>query len=96
MSYVVPLSDAGGVSLDYQGNTRFSAVRWNNLMRCWVCDFQWESVLVNSLALRAGTDVLKQYGVPFYMYIVNNGSPALDPGTFSSITAYIIEPGEIK
>lgn len=94
MSYIVPLSNKGGIILDYQGTTRFSAVRWNNFMRCWVCDFQWNNVVVNSFALRSGTNMLKQYGVPFYLYIVNNSNNALDPGKFSSITAYIIEPDE--
>ena len=65
-------------------------------MRCWICDFTWEEVVVNSLALRAGTDLLKQYSVPFMLFIVNNGSPTLDPGKFSSITAYIVEPSEYK
>lgn len=94
MSYIVPLSNKAGIVVDFYGTTRFSTVRWNNIMRCWVCDFKWGSVVVDSLALRAGTNILKQYGVPFSMYVVNNGSPELDPGKFSSITAYIIEPGE--
>lgn len=94
MSYIVPLSNKGGIILDYQGTTRFSALRWNNLMRCWVCDFQWNDVVVKSFALRSGTNTLKQFGVPFSLYIINNTNPTLDPGKFTSITAYIIEEGE--
>ncbi|MGF6139034.1 hypothetical protein [Pseudomonas laurylsulfatiphila] len=95
MSYIVPLSNKGGIVVDFLGNTRFSTVRWNNIMRCWVCDFQWNDVVVKSFALRAGTNMLKQFGVPFYLYIVNNAEPILDPGKFTSITAYIIEEGEL-
>lgn len=95
MSYIVPLSNKSGITIDYQGTTRFSAARWNNLMRCWVCDFQWNDVVVNSFALRAGTNRMKQFGVPFYLYIINNSEPTLDPGKFTSITAYIIEEGEL-
>lgn len=95
MSYIVPLSNKGGIILDYQGTVRFSTVRWNNIMRCWVCNFQWNDVVVNSFALRAGVNLLKQFGVPFNLYIVNNSNPVFDPGKFSSITAYIIEEGEL-
>ena len=95
MSYIVPLSNKAGIIVDYFGTTRFSAVRWNNFMRCWVCDFQLNDIVVNSLPLRSGTDMLKQYGTPYYLYIVNNSEPTLDPGKFTSITAYIIEEGEL-
>lgn len=95
MSYIVPLSNKGGIIVDYQGTTRFSAARWNNYMRCWVCDFQWNKVVVKSLALRAGSNVLKQFGVPFLLYIMNNSDPTIDPGKFTSITAYIIEDDEL-
>lgn len=96
MSYRVPLSNKGGILVDFYGSTRFSAVRWNNIMRSWVCDFSCGDIVVNSLALRAGTNLLKQFGAPFSLYVVNNGSSELDPGKFSSITAYIIEPGEFR
>jgi hypothetical protein len=95
MSYRVPLSNKGGIVVDWYGSTRFSAVRWNNIMRCWVCDFKNGTAEINSLALRAGTDLLKQFGLPYSLYIVNNGSPGLDPGQFSSLTAYITEPGDL-
>lgn len=94
MSYQVPLSNKNGITLDYQGLTRFSKLRWNLQMQCWVCDFQWNSVVVNSLAVRAGTNLLKQFGTPFHLYIVNNSDPTIDPSGFSTITAYIIEPNE--
>ena len=91
MSYIIPLSNKAGITTDVKGITSFGKCRWNPWMRCWVTDFRWNDAKVLSLALRAGTNILKQYGVPFNVYIVNNSSPTLDPGNFSTITAYIIE-----
>lgn len=95
MSYIIPLSNKVGSVIDFQGSVRFSACRWNNYMRCWVVDFSWNNVTVLSLALRSGTNILKQYGVPFNIYVVNNASPALDPGNFSTLTAYIVDPSDL-
>lgn len=95
MSYQIPLSNKAGIIVDFQGSVRFSMCRWNNIMRCWVTDFTWNNVTVLSLALRSGTNILKQYGVPFNIYVVNMASPTLDPGNFSTLTAYIVETADL-
>ena len=95
MSYIVPLSNRVGSVIDFQGSVSFTKCRWNNVMRCWVTDFTWNKVVVLSLALRSGTNMLKQYGVPFNLYIVNSAAPNLDPGNFSTLTAYIVDTADL-
>jgi hypothetical protein len=90
MAYKIPLSNKTGINFDYYGVNRFSALRWNTFMQCWVCDYSFdEDITVNSLALRAGINILQQFGIPFNIYIVNNSFSDLDPGNFGSLSAFI-------
>lgn len=97
MAYKIPLSNTKGVSFDYIGVNRFSALRWNLFMQCWVSDYSFDDdTTVYSLALRAGLNPLAQFGIPFAIYVVNNSNAELDPGNFSSLSAFIFTEADVQ
>lgn len=93
---IIPLSKSANIYVDYLGGSlKFGKCEWNNNMRCWLSDVSFLGTTVNRVALRAGVNTLKQFGLPFAVLIVNKNNAALDPGNFESITAYIFDEEEI-
>lgn len=97
MGYRIPLSNKTGVTYDYKGVTTFGPCRWNSYMQCWVTDFNFEDeVIVQSFALRGGVNCLRQFNIPYSIYVVNKANNKLDPGNFSSLVALIFEEGDLQ
>lgn len=97
MAYYIPLSKDNNITFDYKGVSIFGKLRWNKYMQCWVTNFNYEDkVIVNSLALRCGVNCLRQFGIPYSIYIVNKSNPKIDPGNFSTLAAIIFEEGDLQ
>lgn len=97
MGYIIPLSNKTGITFEYKGVSTFGKVRWNYFMQCWVTDFNYEDkVIVQSLVLRGGINCLRQFNIPYSIYILNRANPKLDPGNFGSLTAVVLEESDIQ
>lgn len=93
---IIPLSKSANIYVDYQGGSlKVGRCQWNNNMRCWMADFSYLGMTVNRVALRAGTNLMKQFNFNFGVLVVNRNQPNLDPGNFDTIVAYILDEHEI-
>jgi len=95
MAYKIQLRKGYGSTFDLDGEFKMTALRWNPYMFCWLTDITYDGRTYRSLAIRGGYNILKQFSIPFTIYVVSSTDPTIDPINFGSITMYIVEKGDI-
>lgn len=96
MAYKIQLRKGYGSTFDLYGKFEMTALRWNPYMFCWLTDITYDGRTFKSLAIRGGYNILKQFSIPFTIYVVSTKDPTIDPINYGSIAMYIVEEGDVK
>ncbi len=97
MAQKINLQRNSNVNTEYKNyDLRFTIPRWNVYNFCFTTDITVNGETIYGVTLRAGINVVRQFNLPFTLYVINSDDILLDPITFSSIRLYILEEDDLK